>query len=214
MIAGVPYDAEVEYLESWGGVNVDTGVLSAAGTLVDVVCESFTPPPYPSAILRSFNFTWGGEGFAIFLETSNSIGNAIFYIGQGDGNIDSRPKAIRNIPFRIYQESNGVWYYNGTRYSSTESHYNTYNTNSNLGIGSLNVEIAQSPLWRIYSLKIHRTGVLVRDFIPVRVGQVGYMYDRVTRRLFGNAGTGAFVLGPDVATPVMGLRNYPEPEDA
>lgn len=38
----------------------------------------------------------------------------------------------------------------------------------------------------------------------------GAMYDRVTRKLFGNAGTGAFVLGPDVATPVMGLRNYPE----
>ena len=41
-------------------------------------------------------------------------------------------------------------------------------------------------------------GVLVRDFIPVRVGQVGYMYDRVSGQLFGNAGTGAFIVGPDV----------------
>lgn len=26
---------------------------------------------------------------------------------------------------------------------------------------------------------------------------VGYMYDRVSGELFGNAGTGAFVIGPD-----------------
>ena len=37
------------------------------------------------------------------------------------------------------------------------------------------------------------------DIIPVRIGNVGYMYDRVSGQLFGNAGTGSFVLGPDVA---------------
>lgn len=36
------------------------------------------------------------------------------------------------------------------------------------------------------------------DFIPVRVGQVGYLYDRVSGQLFGNSGTGAFIVGPDV----------------
>ena len=46
-----------------------------------------------------------------------------------------------------------------------------------------------------------RIRALERDFIPVRVGSganaVGYMYDRVSGQLFGNAGTGAFVIGPD-----------------
>ena len=62
---------------------------------------------------------------------------------------------------------------------------------------------------RIYSAQITDNTILARDLIPVRVGQVGYMYDRVSKKLFGNAGTGAFVLGPDVATPVIGLRRYP-----
>ena len=53
-----------------------------------------------------------------------------------------------------------------------------------------------------------QNGIIEHDYIPVRVGQVGYMYDRVSRRLFGNAGTGAFVLGPDVAKPVMGVWRY------
>ena len=36
------------------------------------------------------------------------------------------------------------------------------------------------------------------DLIPVRKGSFGYMYDRVSGRLYGNAaGTGAFVIGPD-----------------
>jgi hypothetical protein len=39
--------------------------------------------------------------------------------------------------------------------------------------------------------------ILVRDFIPVRVGNVGYMYDKVSGQLFGNSGTGNFILGPD-----------------
>ena len=54
--------------------------------------------------------------------------------------------------------------------------------------------------------------------IAVRVGlgasAVGYIYDRETHKLTGAAGGSIFVIGPDVATPVMGLRNYPEPEDA
>jgi hypothetical protein len=37
----------------------------------------------------------------------------------------------------------------------------------------------------------------IADFIPVRVGQVGYMYDKVSGTLFGNAGTGSFILGSD-----------------
>lgn len=47
------------------------------------------------------------------------------------------------------------------------------------------------------SFYLKNNGTLVVDMIPVRVGQVGYMYDRVSGQLFGNAGTGSFILGPD-----------------
>ena len=46
--------------------------------------------------------------------------------------------------------------------------------------------------------KIYINGTLVRDYIPVRVGTVGYMYDKVSGELFGNAGTGSFILGNDI----------------
>ena len=50
---------------------------------------------------------------------------------------------------------------------------------------------------KIYDFQIYDNGILVRYFIPVRVGTVGYMYDKVSGKLFGNAGTGEFILGPD-----------------
>jgi hypothetical protein len=51
---------------------------------------------------------------------------------------------------------------------------------------------------RIYYCKLWNGNVLERDFVPVRIGQTGYMYDNVSGKLFGNDGTGSFVLGNDV----------------
>lgn len=51
---------------------------------------------------------------------------------------------------------------------------------------------------RLSDMKIYQGGTLVRDFIAVRVGQVGYLYDNVSNELFGNSGTGSFTIGSDV----------------
>lgn len=51
----------------------------------------------------------------------------------------------------------------------------------------------------IYGCRLYdSSSILVRDFIPMRVGTVGYMLDLVSGKLFENKGTGNFVLGPDV----------------
>ena len=51
---------------------------------------------------------------------------------------------------------------------------------------------------RIYHLFAYdENNDFLLDAIPVRVGNVGYIYDKVSGKLFGNAGTGSFILGPD-----------------
>ena len=50
---------------------------------------------------------------------------------------------------------------------------------------------------RIYSFKIYDGDLIYADLIPVRIGQVGYMFDKVSGRLLGNSGTGDFILGND-----------------
>ena len=42
--------------------------------------------------------------------------------------------------------------------------------------------------------------ILVHDFISVRKNGVGYLYDKVSGRLFGNSGSGTFTYGNDVTT--------------
>ena len=51
---------------------------------------------------------------------------------------------------------------------------------------------------KVYYFQIYEGNDLVLDLIPVRIGQIGYMYDKVSGQLFKNSGTGDFILGPDV----------------
>ena len=50
---------------------------------------------------------------------------------------------------------------------------------------------------RVYALKAYIGGKLALDLIPCRIENVGYLYDNVSKTFFANAGTDAFVLGPD-----------------
>lgn len=54
---------------------------------------------------------------------------------------------------------------------------------------------------RIYGATFSLGGKLVRDLVPVRREEngvsVGYLCDRLTGQLYGNRGTGTFVIGPD-----------------
>ena len=51
----------------------------------------------------------------------------------------------------------------------------------------------------IYSFKVYDNDVLIRDFIPVKTleNQIG-LWDLVEDKFYGNAGTGAFVAGPEI----------------
>lgn len=50
---------------------------------------------------------------------------------------------------------------------------------------------------KLHSLSIKKNGILVKDYIPVRVGSIGYLYDKVSKSLVASDGPGNFILGPD-----------------
>ena len=56
---------------------------------------------------------------------------------------------------------------------------------------------ARNSTAKLFSFQAYTGDTLSIDLIPVRVGQVGYMYDKISGQLFGNSGTGNFILGPD-----------------
>ena len=50
---------------------------------------------------------------------------------------------------------------------------------------------------KIYYFKISKNNQVLLDLIPVRKGNIGYMFDKVSRSILKNTGTGTFILGPD-----------------
>ena len=50
---------------------------------------------------------------------------------------------------------------------------------------------------QIYKVQITQGNEIILDLIPVRKNGVGYMFDTISKQLYGNDGTGDFILGPD-----------------
>lgn len=73
---------------------------------------------------------------------------------------------------------------------------------------NLNGEATSLGDGKIYRYRHMQGAKVIRDMIPVRKGDVGYMYDIATGHLFGNRGTGEFSYGLDMipalssATPI------------
>ena len=78
----------------------------------------------------------------------------------------------------------------------------TFNSNYNIFIFAMNTAgtktINYNTYLQVQFCRLYESGILVRDFIPIRIGQTGYMYDKVSRETFANKGTDSFILGPDI----------------
>jgi hypothetical protein len=101
-----------------------------------------------------------------------------------------------------YFEINGVRSGVGSRTGAFTSSYNLYL----FAINSAN-QPALLGVTRLYNLTAHLNTIPVRSFRPVRVGTdatswEGAMMDTLTRRIYRNAGTGAFAYGNDLKYPI------------
>ena len=107
--------------------------------------------------------------------------------------------ATSNSGTHTYDLNKNVHKIDNTTYTYTKSNftsiYNTYIFGCTGYTGGLTLN---ATVKKIYYFQIYDNGTLIRDYIPVRVGTVGYMLDRVSNLLYGNNGTGDFVLGSDI----------------
>ena len=180
----LPYDAEVEYLESTKTQLIDTGyVLSASDMVVVQVYFQTDDNGGNMVILGSVKpELWITSGICRFNGENYAAMSRIRELGAW--NSISIDKDYCTCNGTAVPMSEGTFLDNSLSLFLFGANGNTlYNSNG-----------------RISLCKIYHSGVLVRDYIPVRVGDVGYMLDRVSGELFGNAGTGAFVIGPDKTT--------------
>ena len=177
---GLPYDAEIEYLEADGTQWLSTGITAKNGIDVIIDClYTYSPSKTKVMVGPSDKSGWwagstGGK-WGVTANTANNPSSLVRHI------IDVKYAYITEI----YVD--GVYYQGQVRGGTVANPialFNAYNSSFQSNA-------------RLYSAIIKDGDTVVFDAIPVRVGTTGYLYDKVSGTLFGNAGTGSFVLGPD-----------------
>ena len=204
MIRGVPYDAEVEYLESTGTQWIDTGISAQSGLSAE----------YDIRLNQSGLNGIGGYYSAAkslylgLVRASGNIGYAYGYQAVQESSFAPIVGRFYKVAVSMLDVAQSITIDGQTIISTSFYYY--FNDGGKIYLFAINNNAGADVMSNISlkTVKIYLQNTLVRDLIPVRVGTVGYMYDRVTKRLFGNQGTGAFTIGPDVAKPVMGLRRF------
>ena len=194
-IKSVPYDAEVEYLQSNGNQYIDSGIECTGdlkvhfnGSVLSQVnsgaCGGIhTTSPY-------FRHHWSPYMSSLFYWIQKDTS------GQSSIEFDSSVDTFYEV---IVDPVNGTGSINGTTKTFTALQA-SYTTGQNYFIFARKASDGdiQSRACRFKFFKMYKNGVLLRDFIPVRKDGVGYMYDKVSGQLFGNAGTDNFTYGNDV----------------
>ena len=199
----LPYDAEVEYLESTGTQYIETGV--TRGQTSQLRLQS-TMSFSGSASADAFGWGQSLQGPCVGIKRAQPY--MYFNLTGTDEYSTLTYTANTVVTIDIDGASGKVTINDGTTtYIATRTVSTWTDSGEMVLFGFTNSAGVQPRNQRIYACKIYVNGVLVRDYIPVRRGTVGYLYDRVSRKLFGNAGTGDFQYGPDVV-PVEYIESH------
>ena len=210
----LPYDAEVEFLQSSGMQWIDTGIVGNLETAYEVTFAPSRGDLQAVVIGRRTSAT----SRAIVTLAPSAANSGAIVSDFGDYNATRQtvnPATLAGGTFTAYNSKNRRSVYdfaNGTEYVETTAYSTAFTTPGTLLLGGTSSGMpsaANNFYGKIYACKIWQGGVLVRDYIPVRKGTVGYLYDRVSGLMkpFGNAGTGDFVVGPDVV-PVEYIESH------
>ena len=196
----LPYDRAVAWLESDGSQHIKTG-LAVKDVRKFAVRAQLTEMPGSSTV-----YICGGHQSRTRIQVAcnRSYIFVVFSTNAMQSAGITTDTSVHDIEF-----DSGKWYIDSQlKYTHTWAIQNTTSLFCLFAEGSgIAGTVASGMKGRIYSCQIY--GVddslpLLRDFIPVCIGQVGYLYDRANptggplgNGLYPNDGSGAFALGPD-----------------
>ena len=195
-----PYDAEIAYLETTGQQCIDTGIFPSLD--MEFNTKIYTPKVFDDYFC---SLRKDGNNTRYYLLNYNRNAGYACTKSVWPGAFKKPDDFLTNthiIKSKITQdkvsiEVDGLYFEDADKgglfspdktlplFGAKLNNSTTINTRSNAGT-------------RCYYAKFISNGQVVGDFIPVRVGNVGYMYDKVSGKLFGNLGAGNFILGPDI----------------
>lgn len=218
-VKGLPYDAEIEYLNSNLSRSnrncIDAGIVPYGNHTMRFITSVMFNDIRRRAIISNFINGSGTPSFSLELYVQSNTVRLRTYSCPTGGSPNTSNISTISLPVNEYIDIDAIidfdnkrWYvtfsYSGDEYTFNGNVYNTttYNCTTSLLLFSdhrQDISVIAYPL-KMKFMKIIVDDVLTRDYIPVRVDTTGYMYDKVSSTLFGNAGTGDFILGNDKTT--------------
>ena len=217
------YDSQISFLESTGTQYINLDYIPKGSDVVEVRCCStvITGFSYYDTYYVLFNPIFGVQNsashnyWAPYVRDNRSSSSQkwyryYYYNTHNNGNVYNYFGGNRSAAdfTTMY-----TFIYNGNTLTRDGVELTPYTTNNaaspslqySMHLFAVNTEGNASitrtgtSMLKIAYFKLKTsTGILIRDCIPVRIGTIGYMYDRVSGKLFGNDGTGEFELGDDI----------------
>lgn len=192
-----PYDSKVVYIDIPANAYIDSGIIPTDSTGFSYIGQRFTSPAVAFIGYRhthtttQYLYVYGYNSVGVF--SHNNINTNVSY-SSVTTDYDQLVEYKMNL-------------YNSRRVACDDivSDYVlpslSFVPNSTMYVGAVHVSsndaLQSSGRTRCYGCIITEGDKIVRDYVPVRIGQVGYLFDRVSGQLFGNAGTGTITVGND-----------------
>ena len=185
----------LQYLDAPKNAYIDTGFKPNNNTRVVFEVTIQKAQEY---WFGAWNTAYNNGAYAVCNDTSS------VYIGYGNsGGAMIRPQLGNGRKTLDYDK--GVLYVDGAL--AKDMGARTFQVNYNLYLfgqnrkGTLTPGSAQTSI-RLHSCKIYDNGRLIRDYVPVKKGDVVGLYDKANDTYAWNAGSGAFVAGPALGDAV------------
>lgn len=219
--AQLPYDAEVEYLESTGTQRIEIGMTFDASCVLDMTFR-FTRFVNNATCHGQ---TAAGENQARFAFGKGAASWNDWYCGIGDKNYRTGTALDLAVHRFVVDAPGDKFVIDGTTYNVGRTAFALPSSPNNSAVLYNRARVNAADLddfgvcGQLYRCQIHKNGVLVRDFIPVRVGTTGALYDRRgvggmnpdgsprNDGMYFNRGTGDFQYGLDVV-PVEYIESH------
>lgn len=198
----LPYDAQVEYLHTDGNCWIYTDIYLYNHTII----AEFQQLSYINN-----NCLFGA------IESSNGAkwvhltyySNKLYYgVGETQERNVSIPQGFNTNWHEYSIDTRGIFKIDGNTMVSISNVPRLFSSRklvvfgrSTASAGAIQTNsLSGNTSCRKFQVVNNNNGEIIIDLIPVRVGQVGYMYDKISGTLFGNSGTGSFTYGNDVTT--------------
>lgn len=186
----------LEYIESAGTQYIDTGFKPNQDTRV--VCEVACP------VSNTTNWVFGARqasGSKMYGFAASASG---YYLSQYNAIEEKFPESLNSTDYIVIDKNKNITTINGVHASNTAA-AEAFVTPVNLTIfaGNTNGTKVYGKI-KFKSFKLYDNGTLIRNYIPAKnaSGVIG-LYDDINAKFYTNAGTGAFVAGPEIAAPTL-----------